>query len=898
MNSQLRDALSKVVEVGPRRRMDRPPMPEDNCLIVNAIAANGPAAMGGLRAGDLICTVQAGSRWANLTEDGLDILKDSNTRARVECYSPTDKEVWKVTLSAGIPLGIDASTTVGHLLKASRGVREEKDFWMPGQLSSCLSNANEVLRLLDAGEWSTVLNVTSIFTGIRADAVYRRSDHSVAKAKASMGSRVNKDGFNSPMLLLQGAALLELGRAHGSTLLEWFEEFYKESHTMDWHDLCDYYLLFATLSFGITVRVDQRLLLSPEEPTYANQVSHLLEGYLRKKRKMSSRRLARLEQAIKNRAANFPQVDPLKPRRVPIPPLAQLSPHDGVLKPRSYLRTVFPDFDLRSMDSYGDVGVLDPDGRQTLQSTLSRIASLRCASVENAPDIISARARGEFALKMPTVPMEVIVYMGSHRTNGPYHSWLRKLLAMGRVLGPAKLLSGITVLTTWERSQQSAEGRRFAEAWSKAERKLRAEGHLPLRVLHLDKQSKKRFDDSFNLQGLKISVAPTVGMLQANGICHWLKEQFVDNEQGGIGSEDLHEDSDHIWNFIAAQSVSPRPSEPQLVHGLNKVVREFFNFLCQAALSKEDLSQLTQLERMWQNTTRALGAPVHAHQMADQRLVLTVVNQASSSSQAGPSVPLEPAAMSVRELRTELSKRGVRHEHCLEKGELVALFSSEVLAAEGAPASAQQPQQTVSRELILTIGDLPVCALNSGNMPVSLWLLQALKVKQGSKQQAMTDQVRSPFFSQPQARTRTHPFPTPTFQVFSKMLEDKTNLAVQQRGLHPLDAAEEIVNQFAGVLSHGVFKQAQEAIAAVKVQQEALQQAQLAADFNAAVAALIRAMSASELETRGGAAAMHAALERALAEVKRCRVDECSPGVIYATELLSRGPGTFHPAHN
>ena len=106
-------------------------------------------------------------------------------------------------------------------------------------------------------------------------------------------------------------------------------------------------------------------------------------------------------------------------------------------------------------------------------------------------------------------------------------------------------------------------------------------------------------------------------------------------------------------------------------------------------------------------------------------------------------------------------------------------------------------------------------------------------------------------------------------------------------------AAEEVLQQFGGILSHSQFAEVQNAVAAKKLQQQAQQQAQLEVDRNAAAAALRRASSASQLEARGDAVAMHAALETALAEVKRLGMDDSSSEISYAKELLSRGPGAL-----
>lgn len=65
----------------------------------------------------------------------------------------------------------------------------------------------------------------------------------------------------------------------------------------------------------------------------------------------------------------------------------------------------------------------------------------------------------------------------------------------------------------------------------------------------------------------------------------------------------------------------------------------------------------------------------------------------------------DPASMSVRQLRSELSARGIAHEHCLEKSELAALLShgseesaSPADAAPSIPAAPQTAGHPTARE--------------------------------------------------------------------------------------------------------------------------------------------------------------------------------------------------------
>jgi hypothetical protein len=206
-------------------------VPEAGCLLVTYVASHSPAQRGGLEPGDVVAAVNG--------QPAIDVLLHTARRPLLArrphvyaCYRGRHHRAlsWDITTADGFPLGatLEPTTPSARLLLASEHARHDD------ALSGALLYA-----LWKAGEWRALLFFAAQQTGVapwrvpprgvtaacteKAGAacalvpcLYLPEPHAhrlTATCCACKGAAGAAGALDSPALLLQGAALFELGCA-------------------------------------------------------------------------------------------------------------------------------------------------------------------------------------------------------------------------------------------------------------------------------------------------------------------------------------------------------------------------------------------------------------------------------------------------------------------------------------------------------------------------------------------------------------------------------------------------------------------------------------------------------------------------------------------------------------
>ena len=192
---------------------------EDGCVRVDHVASHSPAAQGGLQVGDFIASVDGRPAIAVLFETfGHGLLQRGEHV--YQCYRALPQSAtvraWQLKTTDGFPLGIDVEPTIASV---KHKLAQKKDgagdllftLWKHGEWRSLVFNAGAVTGLTCCPTCCPAVCNDRTCGPCCAAPCYLYCPENCAFSLAQHDAKESCGELSSPALVMQGAALVELG---------------------------------------------------------------------------------------------------------------------------------------------------------------------------------------------------------------------------------------------------------------------------------------------------------------------------------------------------------------------------------------------------------------------------------------------------------------------------------------------------------------------------------------------------------------------------------------------------------------------------------------------------------------------------------------------------------------